>query len=138
MPNAVRALQRPLRANALFSGVSGLLLVPVPGWWAALIGVAPPWLLTALGLGLLGFSALVLWASARPVERRRVIAAIIAADLTWVLATALVMVAGAAALTGFGRVLLAAVAVVVGTFAVLQWRGWRRLAPSAPAADVSA
>ena len=137
MPDAVRALQRPLRANAVFSGASGLLLALAPGWWAARIGLGPPWLLAALGMGLVAFAALVLWTSARPSERRGVIAGIIAADLGWVLATPLVMAAGATRLSAFGVVLLAGVAAFVALLAGLQWRGRRRLTAAAEAADAA-
>lgn len=137
MSAAARALQRPLRANAVFSGACGILLVLLPGWWARQIGLAPAWLLAGLGLGLLAFAALVLWASARPAERRGVIAAIIVADLGWVLATPVVMVAGAAQVTAFGLGLLAGVATVVALFAALQWLCWRRLALVDEAADAS-
>mgnify|MGYP005842119345 CR=1 FL=1 len=138
MTDAVRALQRPLWANAAFSSASGFLLVVMPGWWAARIGVGPPWLLAGLGVALMAFAGLVLWAAARPVDRQAAVAGIIAADAGWVLATPVVMVAGAAQLTGFGQALLAGLAGVVALLGVLQWRGRRRLAALGEAADTPA
>lgn len=128
MPGEIRALQGPLWANAVFSSVSGLLLVLMPGWWAARIGLAPAWLLAALGVGLVVFAGVVLWASALPERRRGVIAAIIAADLGWVLATPVVLAAAGSGLSAFGQVLLAGVAAAVALLALLQWLAWRQLA----------
>ncbi len=138
MTDVVRTLQRPLWANAVFSSASGLLLVAMPGWWATRIGVGPPWLLAGLGIGLVAFAGLVLWAAARPVDRQAAVAGIIAADVGWVLATPLVMVAGASQLTAFGQALLAGVAGVVALLGVLQWRGRRRLAAVGEAAGTPA
>jgi len=124
-------LTSALHANAIFSGASGMLLVVLPGWWAALFGVLPASAYATLGAGLLGFAGIVWW-TARGIDARRpLVNGILAADTLWVLATPVVMLLAAGTMRPTGHLLLVAVALAVALLAMLQWLGLRRL-PECP------
>jgi len=119
-------LSHALQANAIFSGASGLLLLLVPGWWAGLIGVLPAPAYAALGAALLAFAGLVWWTARRPDTWRLLVLWIVAADALWVLATPIVMLLGAEAVSPAGHLLLATVALAVAILSALQWQGLKR------------
>jgi len=107
---AAQPLQFALWANVIYSTVTGLLLMELSAP-AEILG-APRWLTFAVGLGLIDFALVVGWVSRRP--QVRWVRAIIAADVLWVVASAvavmirpdwLILVGGAA--TGVAAVALA-------------------------------
>jgi len=115
-----------LQANAIFSGASGTLLLLLPGWWAGLFEVLPTPVYAALGAALLAFAGVVWWTARRIDALGLLVPWIVAADALWVLATPVVMLLGAGAVSPAGHLLLAAVAVAVATLAALQWKGLNR------------
>ncbi|GAB4431774.1 MAG: hypothetical protein Kow0031_12990 [Anaerolineae bacterium] len=119
-------LRRVIRADGLFSGLSGLLLIAAAGPLAAFLGLSAPWVLAAIGVMLLLYSA-DLWyiAAQRPISHRLTIAAIVA-DLAWVLASWAIILTGRPALTTPGAWAVAIVSDVVILFAVLKYVGLRR------------
>ena len=119
-------LRRLLRANAVFSAVTGLVATIDAGQVADGLGIGQGWLVRAMGVGLLGF-ALMLTVAARqsPAMLRRVTPVISAADFGWVLGTA--MVIGFGWLSDEGSLAMALVAVVVLVFGVAQLRSARAM-----------
>ena len=113
-------LFRVLLANALFSGISGLILLFAAGAVSRLIGFENPQLLMALGAGLLVFSFLL----ARHVRRQRIgrteAIAISIMDLGWVLASAGLLLLYPDLFSPAGVVAIIAVAVIVLVFFELQ------------------
>jgi hypothetical protein len=133
--HTTRRLRAALRANAVFSLAAGITLLG-SGWWLAdpwTLGptVAPP----AVGAGVAGFGVLVARIAVEPAGRlRRLAAAVVAADLAWVVASA-VLLAGtdrpATATTA-----IAAVAVVVAGLAVWQLAGIAAARADDPLAEI--
>lgn len=113
-------LRRSLIANAAFSGLTGLTALAFAGRLAEVLG-PPVWSLRALGVGLLGFAALVARESVSP--GRSGTLQIIAADLAWVATAAIILAIAPTWLTDTGRAALAAVTLVVGIVAGAQWLG---------------
>ena len=116
-------LLRALRLNALFSGISALLLL-----------IAAPWIATQLGLGstmpvyvtagLLALFALQLANIVRTEEIRVAeIVGIIGGDIAWVLGSVFFVALSYASMTTAGLVLVDAVALAVLYFAIEQIRG---------------
>jgi len=132
------APQRPLRlalgGNALFSAFSGLLLLLLPDTLAQLLGISAPFLLPALGLGLLLFAADLLHQIHRPrlATWRALYASL--SDFAWVLGSLLLLVFWPTAFAPEGLWLIAAVALLVGLFGALQLQGirWAHRAPQGP------
>ena len=119
-------LRRALRANALFSAVSGTALATASYAIGPRIGVEPSWIVLLVGLGLLPF-ALDLFANARReiVDLSRVKMAM-AGDMAWVAGSIAVIFIDPTGLTTAGIVTISTVAAVVADFALLQWIGLRR------------
>ena len=118
-------LFRALRLNALFSGISALLLLAAAPWLATQLGLgsAMPVYVTA---GLLGLFALQL---AHIVRTRQIrvaeIVGIIGGDFAWVIGSAVFVALFYASMTLIGLVLVDAVALAVLYFAIQQIRGLR-------------
>ncbi len=117
-----RLLRLALRANAAFSTVCALVFIADARALAPLIGVPGP-LLVSLGVGLLGFAALLVAASLRADVARLVADARIfcAADVAWVVGSVPIIALGL--LEPIGAVGLAGVSAVVAALAFAQWRG---------------
>jgi uncharacterized membrane protein len=118
-------LRRALGANALFSAVSGLLLVGAPDSTAALLGDVAPWILRPTGIGLLLFAAFLVWVARRPTPPASYALLATGADLGWVAGSAVLLVLPVLSASGVG--LVAGVAGVVLAFALLQGAGLRAL-----------
>lgn len=117
------ALRRALLANALFSTLSGLLLLGATGFMVSVLGALPELLLRVLGAGLVAFGLGVAVLSSRAPVNPVAALAVTVADLGWVLGSAVVVLAGGGILTGAGVATVLGVAGVVALFATLQLRG---------------
>lgn len=119
-------LDRALLANAAFSGASGLVLLVAAGPAGAWLGVPDPWLLRALGGGLVAFGAglLLLARSDRP--KRGLVVAASASDFAWVAGSVVLLAAFPDLLSAAGRAAVAGVAVVVAGLGGAQLVGLRR------------
>jgi hypothetical protein len=118
-------LLRALRMNAIFSGISALMLLIAGPWVAAQLGLGSiiPVYVTA---GLLSLFALQLWNIVRTQEIRLVeIAGIIVGDLAWVIGSLILVALFYSSLTTTGLLLVDAIAIAVFYFAIQQIRGLR-------------
>ena len=121
-------LRRAIQADGVFTLLGGLLLAVDAGPLAAFIGLPESWILTAMGLFCVGYSALLFLAARRsPVDRGRALSFMLA-DVAWVVASAAILLGGWAPLNTAGVWFVLIVADVVGIFAALKYVGWRRLA----------
>lgn len=112
-----------LRANAVFSLLCATVLVvgavPLASW----MGVGT-WVAVAVGLGLLPFGLIVFRVARDPAAAG--VRQIIAADVGWVAAAVVILVAFPDAMSTVGRWLLALVSLVVAEFAAGQYVGLKR------------
>ena len=115
------SLSTTLKANAIFSGLCAVTLALFAGPVANFMGTFPPWIFYLLALGLLPFGAAALWVSRSPspVAGRF----FLMADLAWVVATPIVMLVANPWLSLWGHLMLLDIAIIVGVFAWLEWRG---------------
>jgi hypothetical protein len=120
-----RLLASAVSINAIFSSVSGVVLLASVPMLSGPIGVAG-WILAAVGVGLVGFAVLLVWLSAAP--RRLAVGApyVLVADVAWVLGAVVLLAGFPELLAPAGRVGLAAVSAVVAAIAVGQAVGLRR------------
>jgi hypothetical protein len=120
-------LRRTLRANAIFSTISGMVCIGGSGPLAAFLGLGSQVPMIVLGAGLLLFAVGVFMAAAQvPLDRRKA-RIIILMDAAWVIGSILVVVDDPFALTVAGKWAVLGVADIVGVFAALQYIGLRRL-----------
>ena len=130
-----RLLRRTLWGNAVFSVISGAALVAFATPFARLATEAPLTVMgldlalvfELLGLGVVAFGAICAWAASRETLPRSWAQVIFAADIAWVVGSALVLMLPAAWTTA-GIAGIAVVALIVADLAVLEYLGLRRLA----------
>ena len=122
-----RLLRASLLGNALFSGISGVLMLvagPVLDDW---LGTNAPWAIQVLGISLILYAVwLVLSVQDPSVDPRNVKAAIVL-DAAWVVGSVLLLVTNWVSLTTQGQWTVAIVADLVAAFAVIQYYALRRL-----------
>ena len=119
-------VRRLLMADALISGVTGILMIVAAGVLEPLLNIPAPLMRTA-GVALLPFAAMVLY-FARPASLTRAkVWTVIALNFAWVVASVVVLMTGVIDPTVLGTVFVLSQAVVVAGLAELQFVGLRRL-----------
>jgi hypothetical protein len=115
-------LTATLTTNALFSGISGVILTvgakPMSEWLGT-----PMWISITIGLGLVLFSVQVAMTVRDP--QPQTVWMVIAGDVTWVVLAITLLAVFPDAMSSEGVVALAVVTAAVATFALLQWLGLR-------------
>ncbi len=124
-------LRSSLRANAAFSTATGVAALAAGSRIAELAGIQPMWLVPVGGCGLLLFAGGLVWLATRPTDDLVTHApGVVAADLGWVAATA-VVVAGGLLVGGWlsttGIVGALAIAAMVAGLAAAQAAGLHRI-----------
>jgi hypothetical protein len=129
--SSTQFLRRALFADGIVSGLSGLLLLLLPGPIASVLGLASSGLVAAVGASLVLFAAFVLRSARREMPHRGEAALIVALNVAWVVGS--VAVIAGSWLTTMGDWAVALVADVVLVFAILESVGLRKLAATAAA-----
>jgi uncharacterized protein YjeT (DUF2065 family) len=118
-------LRRAILADAIFSGLSAVLLTFGAGMLAPLTNL-PEALLRETGLFLIAYAALVGWLSTRQSMPKALVVIVIAGNAAWTLASIALLFSGWVTPNLLGEVLVAAQAIAVGAFAELQYIGLRK------------
>lgn len=133
-----RLLRRTLWGNAVFSVISGVVLVALARPFAALATEAPlsvgslelATVFQLLGVGVVAFGAIAGWAASREPLPRGWAQVVFAADVAWVAGSALVLLLPAPwSMVGIAGIVV--VALIVADIAVLEYLGLRRLSATA-------
>jgi hypothetical protein len=125
MINPSMFLRRAILADAVFSGVSALLLTFGAGALAPWLNL-PEALLRETGLFLIAYATLVGWLGTRQSMPKALAGIVIAGNAAWTLASIALLFSGAVTLNLLGEAFVAAQAIAVGAFAELQYIGLRR------------
>lgn len=127
-----KLLRRALQGNALFSVISGALILAINRTLVEFLGLPSSASLTPLGIGLLVYAGWLLWNARR--EKIRIVDAWIAVilDMVWVVGSYALLFA--VKFSGGGKWAVVLVAELVFLFAVMQWLGLRRVSRSRQAA----
>jgi uncharacterized protein YjeT (DUF2065 family) len=118
-------LRRALLADAIFSGVSAVLLTLGASALASLLNL-PEGLLRETGLFLVAYAVLVGWLGTRPSIPKPLVWIVIAGNGAWALASIALLFSGWVTPNLLGEVAVAMQAIAVGVFAELQYVGLRR------------
>jgi hypothetical protein len=127
MINPSLFLRRAILADAIFSGISALLLTFGAGALAPLLDL-PEALLRETGLFLIAYAALVGWLGTRASMPRALVAIVIAGNAAWTLASIALLLSDAVTANLLGEAFVVMQAIAVGAFAELKYMGWRRSA----------
>ncbi len=120
-------LRGALVGDAIVSGAAGLLMVAAAGPLRELLDV-PMQLLRAAGLLLLPYSLALILLSRRSFLPTLSVRVVIAANVLWALASAIVLYTGTLQPNALGYVFVVGQALVVAAFAELQYVGLRKAA----------
>jgi hypothetical protein len=118
-------LRRALRANGIFSAVSGLLLILAAAPLAQLLGVSRPATLIGVGVSLLIYAAWLVRNARREVIDAAEASVAVVLDLVWVVGSLALVVTGRLSKTG--NWLVGSIADLVLCFGLLQWYGIRQM-----------
>jgi hypothetical protein len=118
-------LRSSLQIDGVASGLCGVLLLAGAGPLASLMGLAGPGIARMVGALLVVYAAALLWNGARATVSRGGALAAVVLNAAWVAGSALVILDGP--LTALGNLAVAAVAVAVLLFAILEAVGLARL-----------
>jgi hypothetical protein len=118
-------LRRAIQADAIFSGVSAVLLTLGAGAFAPFLNLPEP-LLRETGPFLIVYAALVGWLGMRPTMPKALVTIVIAGNAVWTLASIALLLSGAVSPNLLGEAAIAMQAIVVGALAELQYIGLRR------------
>ena len=118
-------LRRTIQADAIFSGISAVLLTFGAGEFASLLDL-PEALLRESGLFLIAYTALVGWLGTRETMPKALVAIVIAGNAVWTLASIALLFSDAVTPNLLGEAAVAMQAIVVGVLAELQYIGLRR------------
>ncbi|GGX52378.1 hypothetical protein [Saccharospirillum salsuginis] len=127
------SLSATLLTNIVTSAIAGIVLISAPGVIGQFMGGVAPWLLRLVGAGLVLFALGVYGVRRNLPAANTGVAWVLALDLAWIAATPVVMVVYAQALSLWGHLLLADVALLVSVFAGLEWYWLKRLKGTAVA-----
>jgi hypothetical protein len=118
-------LRRAIQADAIFSGVSAVLLTFGAAELAPLLNL-PEALLRESGLFLIAYTALVGWLGTRQAMPKPLVLIVIAGNAAWTIASIGLLFSSAVTPNLLGEVFVAMQAIAVGALGELQYIGWRR------------
>jgi hypothetical protein len=118
-------LRRAIQFDAVFSGVSALLLTLGAGMLAPWLNL-PEALLRESGLFLIAYAALVGWLGTRQAMPKPLVWIMISGNAAWTLASIALLFSGWVTPNLLGEAFVAMQAVAVGVIAELQYVGLRR------------
>ena len=115
-------LKRVLVANGVSCLLFGALFTIFPEKIAQILGTPPSWLITALGVGLIGNALALFWSARRTTPGRTEVLFFAAGDLAWVVATVVLVAIGIWITNSTGIVLSLIVAIWVAACGYTQLR----------------
>ncbi|MTI33580.1 hypothetical protein [Xanthovirga aplysinae] len=120
MKTSDKNLRNLLKINAIFSLLSGLVLVLFKHQVGALLTISNPQILLLIGIGLFLFAGNLLYHAFNKEIKPNSIRIIIYEDWTWVLGSAVLLILNPFETSSLGLALIGMVAFIVMTFALLQ------------------
>lgn len=129
-----KSLKHALLFNAVGTALLGLLMIAAAGAIAGLIGAhagaIPPLICTLAGVVFLLFAADLAFVGTRKPIPQGMAKLLTLADVAFVIAIPVVMLAASPLLSNLGQLLLADLALLTAFLAWCQWRGLRQPKPA--------
>ncbi len=117
-----KKLSLALKMNAIFSAVNGVAILLFHQQIAAYINFEHPKILLAIGIILIGFSALVYRTARASIISKQVVKFIIFQDWLWVIGSVLIIALQAFGINRTGLIIIGVIALIVADFAFFQQR----------------
>jgi hypothetical protein len=125
MINASQFLRRALLADAIFSGISAVVMTLDAGALASFLNL-PEALLRETGLFLIAYAALVGWLCTRACVPKALVMVVVIGNAAWTLASIALLFSGLVSPNLLGEIVVVAQAIATGVFAELQYLGLRK------------
>jgi hypothetical protein len=125
MVHESRLLRRALIADAIFSGLSAVVMTLDAPALASFLNL-PEALLRETGLFLIAYAALVGWLGTRLSPPKALVLIVVAGNAAWTIASIALLFSGAVSPNLTGEIVIVAQAIATGVFAELQYIGLRR------------
>ena len=125
MINASQFLRRALLADAIFSGISAVVMTLDAGALASFLNL-PEALLHETGLFLVAYAALVGWLGTRPSVPKALVMIVVIGNAAWTFASIALLFSGAVSPNLLGEIVVVAQAIATGVLAELQYIGLRK------------
>jgi hypothetical protein len=120
-------LRNVLMINAITSGITGLILVAVPGFVANLFATSNTTVLVGVGIFLVAFAAMVFITSLQHPLSGKTVSLIVVLDALWVLTSLGIIMLQLLDVSTLGYFLIGGVAAWVALMAYLQFNAMRQL-----------
>ena len=118
-------LKNAIAANAIFSGVSGLILWIMRDWISEQIS-APNWLFVAISIGLMAFAIQLILMVKFDTLANTLIMSVVYSDIGWVLLTTMALVFFFDSFSLIGLWMAIGINLIVSSLAWLQFQGYRK------------
>jgi hypothetical protein len=125
MQNPEKTTRLVLKFNAAFSSLVGIDLILFNSTWMKWMNITNEIILPIIGLGLIPFGIYVFWVAFKKPLSLKELRSIVIMDLGWVLGCILLTASNIFGLSMLGNGLVLISALIVGTFAFFQHRGWK-------------
>ena len=122
-------LRRAILADAIFSGVSAVVLTSGAGLLAPWFSL-PEALLRETGLFLIAYAALVGWLGTRQAMPKALVLIVVAGNAAWTLASIALLFSPWVSPNLLGEIVVVAQAIATGVLAELQYVGLRKSVPA--------
>lgn len=123
-----QATIRPiLLGNAIFSILSGSLFTVFSTLIANFLGVSASTIILLIGIGLIGYAALIYVNASRAEVSRSFVLFAILGDLAWVVLSIMLLLTNWVPFTVEGKWAIGIIAAIVDVFATLQFMEWRKM-----------
>ena len=125
MIHASQLLRRALLADAVFSGISAVVLTLDADALAPLFSL-PEALLRETGLFLIAYTALVVWLASRTTLAKPLVLLVVIGNAAWTVGSIALLLSGAVSPNLAGELMVVAQAIATGVFAELQYVGLKK------------
>jgi hypothetical protein len=115
-----------LRSNAVFSDISGLVMLVAAKPLAAFLGLNNPGFMVGMGIALLAWALILFWGSIQPDVPRWLAWLAIDGDLAWVVGSVIVLLLPAFSFSIAGKWTITIIADIVLVFAIWQFFALRK------------
>ena len=122
-----KLLRNALRANGIFSGISGALAIIDANYLVDFMGTGTSFIYISLGVNLLAYALILFYYAGQAEVDTRFAWFTVIADALWVIGSAVILLTNMFDLSVGGKWLVLIIADVVLVFAIVQYIGIRRL-----------
>lgn len=117
----MKSINKYLKINSAFSGLSGLILLMLSDKISVLFDINNPMVFLVIGINLIVFAIFVYYVSFKKNGKKVFVNWIIALDILWVIASFIIVVGHLFNISLYGHLIITCVAIIVGYLGIKQY-----------------